>query len=279
MKNLWLIVLLSLSACTHIPTQQERSENAIALANKAGWKKEYIETNRFTLAAFLPTSIPTAELLTIYIEGDGLSWIDASTPSNEPTPMDPLALKLALRDDAPSAYLARPCQYVAEDRKKSCAQKYWTHSRFSEEVIEASNLAIDQLKHKFAAKKLLLVGYSGGGAVAALIAARRLDVVRLITLAGNIDHRAWTRENHLSPLSGSLNPADEWLYLQHIPQTHFVGGNDEVIGEYVARSYASHFPADLQPSIVVVPQYDHHCCWVESWPALKKDAVSGTRHN
>jgi dienelactone hydrolase len=218
-------------------------------------------------------------MLTIYIEGDGLAWLNSSTPSDDPTPMDPLALKLALRDDAPSAYLARPCQYAADDRKKSCAQKYWTHSRFSEEVIQSGNQAIDQIKHKFAAKKLVLVGYSGGGAVAALIAARRLDVARLITIAGNIDHLAWTRKYHLSPLSGSLNPADEWIYLQHIPQTHFIGGKDEVIGGYVARSYASHFPADLQPSIVVVPQYDHHCCWVDNWPALKKDAVSGKSHN
>jgi len=135
MKNLWLIVLLSLSACTHI----RPSKNAVKMP--LHWltkllEKEYIERIVSPWLLFCPTSIPTAELLTIYIEGDGLSWIDASTPSNEPTPMDPLALKLALRDDAPSAYLARPCQYVAEDRKKSCAQKYWTYSRFSEEVIE-----------------------------------------------------------------------------------------------------------------------------------------------
>lgn len=269
MKIFWLSVLLVLTACTHIPTQIERSESAIVLAAKASWKKEFIETDFFTLVSFQPQKSATADTLTIYIEGDGFAWINSSTPSDDPTPMDPLALKLALRDDAPAVYLARPCQFASDEQKKNCSKKYWTDSRFSTEVIKSTNQAIDQIKHRFEAKKLILVGYSGGGAVAALIAARRSDVARLITIAGNIDHRAWTRENHITPLSGSLNPADEWIYLQHIPQTHFVGGKDQVIGEYVARSYASHFSGNLTPSIVVIPEFDHHCCWLEKWPELK----------
>lgn len=279
MKIVWLLVLASLSACTHIPTGQERNENAIELAVAAGWKKELIETDNFILAVFLPKTLATTETLTIYIEGDGLAWINSSTPSEDPTPMDPLALKLALLDDSPAVYLARPCQFMADEQNKNCAKKYWTGSRFSAEVIQSSNQAIDQIKHRFKARKFILVGYSGGGAVAALVAASRTDVARLITIAGNIDHRVWTKENHLSTLSGSLNPADEWIYLQHIPQTHFVGGKDQVIGEYVARSYASHFPNNLTPSIVIIPEFDHHCCWLERWPALKNMTDASTIKN
>jgi pimeloyl-ACP methyl ester carboxylesterase len=273
MKIVWLFVLASLSACTHIPTVQERNESAAELAAHAGWKKEFIETDHFTLASFLPTTLTTTETLTIYIEGDGLAWFNSSTPSEDPTPMNALALKLALRDDSPSIYLARPCQFITDENNKNCAKKYWTGSRFSAEVIESTNQAIDQIKHRFKVNRFILVGYSGGGAVAALVAARRTDVARLITIAGNIDHRAWTKENHISPLSDSLNPADEWIYLQHLPQLHYVGGKDQVIGEYVARSYAAHFPSNLTLSIVIIPEFDHHCCWLEKWPALKNSTV------
>ncbi|GAB2181920.1 hypothetical protein DLREEDagrD3_21430 [Denitratisoma sp. agr-D3] len=48
------------------------------------------------------------------------------------------------------------------------------------------------------ARRLTLVGYSGGAA--ALLAARCSDVVRLVTIAGNLDHRAWTRYHHITTL-------------------------------------------------------------------------------
>ena len=209
------------------------------------------------------------ETLTIYFEGDGLAWLNSSTPSSDPTPVDPLALKLALRDTTPSAYLARPCQFVGGEQQRNCSKKYWTSHRFSPEVIHSTNQAIDQLKRGVGATELILVGYSGGGAVAALVAAQRADVARLMTVAGNLDPRAWAAEHHLSPLSGSLNPADDWAQLQHVPQTHFVGGKDTAVGESVARAFAARFPPSLAPTIIVIPGYDHHCCWEASWSALK----------
>jgi hypothetical protein len=36
----------------------------------------------------------------------------------------------------------------------------------------------------------------------------------------------------------------------------------------IARSYASRFPAGGKPEIVVVPDFDHRCCWEQAWPAL-----------
>ena len=217
----------------------------------------------------MPKIMTQAEILTIYIEGDGLAWINYTSPSADPTPLNPIALKLALKDTKPSIYLARPCQYTRlEDQK--CSQQYWTNKRFSPEVIQAINQAIDHVKKQFNARKLILVGYSGGGAVATLIAAQREDIKHLFTIGGNLDHAFWTSEHHLSPLSGSLNPRDFWEQLQHVPQTHFVGANDKVIDESVLRAYASYFPADKKPAIMVVPEFDHTCCWVEEWARLKQ---------
>jgi pimeloyl-ACP methyl ester carboxylesterase len=140
-------------------------------------------------------------------------------------------------------------------------------------VVDASARAIEQLKQRFGAQRLVLVGYSGGAAVASLVAAQRRDVERLVTVAGNLDHRTWTSDQRLSPLEGSLNPADASVQLQSLPQTHFVGGQDRIIGAAVARAYAGRFAPDAPLSIKVMPAFDHHCCWVEQWPDLLRDVA------
>jgi len=238
------------------------------LATKAGWARTTLETSTFTLASFAPRTQVTTDTLTVYIEGDGFAWINASTPSMDPTPRDPLALKLALLDQTGTAvYLARPCQFVQKNEQRNCNTRYWTSHRFAVEVIESSNAAIDQLKREAGARHLKLVGYSGGGAVAALVAAHRTDVVALITVAGNLDHAAWTSMHKITPLSGSLNAADASARLQSIPQRHYVGQKDTIIGEGVARSYVARFGSP-GPAIIVMPDFDHHCCWTAAWPSL-----------
>ena len=234
------------------------------------WVGKQIVTENFVLQTYVPRLLKITDTVTVYIEGDGLAWINTSTPSSNPTPTSPLALKLALRDDSPSAYIARPCQYIELNQSPLCEQKFWTSDRFSPEVIRSTNQAIDEIKRQFSAKKIILVGYSGGGAVAALVAARRLDIIRLITIAGNLDHRTWTQLHHSSPLTNSLNPVDDIDSLKNIPQTHFVGGKDMIVSENVARAYVSKFPIDSKPSIVVMPEFDHACCWESSWPQLKR---------
>ena len=257
-----------LLACTSNPSQQMRYTLAQRLTDQHGWSKVALETDYFTLQTFMPNAISKTDALTIYIEGDGLAWRSAYSPSINPTPVNPLALKLALLDTNPAAYLARPCQYVEENQSKNCIPKYWTSHRFSAEVIASTNQAMDLIKSKFGAQKLTLVGYSGGGAVAALVAAKRSDVIKLITVAGNLDHAYWTKQQHLSPLSGSLNAADVWMDLQKIPQRHYVGDQDSTIGKDIAQSYASQFIINKQPSITVIPNFDHHCCWESIWPSI-----------
>lgn len=273
-----LLLILLFTSCAQVPTPSQRTDQADHLASRSNWHQALIETDDFTLLTYQPEMPAKAEILTIYIEGDGLAWINSSTPSTNPTPIAPLALKLALRDTVPSVYLARPCQFITQDSQRNCSKKYWTSHRFALEVIKSSSQAIDQLKQQFGSTKLILVGYSGGGAVAALVATQRHDVIRLITIAGNLDPRTWVAEHHLSPLSGSLNPADVWQQLQHIPQTHYVGGKDKTIGESVTRAYAARFPEESAPEVVVIPDFDHHCCWVERWPSLKNE-VSDKRQS
>ncbi len=272
MRKLWLIAMLLVAGCASVSPEQRR-EGSEKIATDAGWQRRVLDGGAFSLVAFVPPLLQQADTLTIYIEGDGMAWISRSQPSFDPTPRDPVALQLALRDGGGRAvYLARPCQYVTVDDRHGCETRYWTDYRFAAEVIASSNRAIAQLKQRYHARRLMLVGYSGGGAVAALVAARRDDVARLVTVAGNLDIAAWAAQKHVTPLSGSLNPADAWAALADIPQVHFVGSADKVLGPEFAESYRARFPAGRRPNVVVVPDFDHHCCWARDWPGLAAKA-------
>jgi pimeloyl-ACP methyl ester carboxylesterase len=262
------VLLAMLAGCSIIPSASERVANADAIAGARGWVSKRVPTPNFQLIAYLPKQLEASENLTVYLEGDGFAWLSSSQPSADPTPRDPLALKLALAQPAGAAvYLARPCQYIDGERQ-GCDVRYWTESRFSPEVVSAMNVAVDALKLRFSAKRLTLVGYSGGGAIAALLAARRPDVERLITVAGNLDHVAWTREHRLRPLEGSLNPADEIGGLASVEQIHFVGGKDTNIQPKFAAAFANRFTASKRPQVTIFENYDHRCCWVENWQQI-----------
>ncbi|WP_230209776.1 alpha/beta hydrolase [Solemya velum gill symbiont] len=268
-----LLLCLFLSACISIPTPAERTQSAEQLVASHGWKSQLLKTNEYDLVAFSPMPMPAGEILTVYIEGDGFAWISSSQPSSNPTPINHLALKLALADPLgdPVAYLGRPCQYVNNDKR--CKQSAWTNRRFSRQMINASSQSIDQLKQQSGASRLRLVGFSGGGAVAALLAAQRNDVSMLITVAGNLDHKTWSKHHRLTPLRGSLNAADAWQDLQAIPQIHFVGGKDKSVPPMVANAYRSRFPSSSKPSIQLLPEFGHHCCWVNEWPRLARATI------
>ncbi len=265
-----LILLAALTGCADVSIQT-RWQHAEQLANAAGWQKLRLPTESFVLSAYVPKSLTQVDILTVYVEGDGFTWVTGAQPSDDPTPRNPVALEMALRH-APGAavYLARPCQYVAPGDARNCREAYWTERRFAPEVVASADQAIGALKQRFGARQLALIGYSGGGAVAALVAARRGDVVRLITVAGNLDHRAWTAQHRVPPLEGSLNPADEWRSLQAIPQLHFVGGQDSNVSAEVVNAYASRFPPQHRPAVRVIPDFGHTCCWVERWAELMR---------
>lgn len=258
---LGLLVICLLQGCSSFSVSS-RIENAKALVNEAGWQQQDIHTQDFIIRSYFSPH-QDADTVTIYIEGDGLAWISKTQPSSNPTPINPLALKLAIKDSGNVAYLARPCQYATSSL---CERKYWTSARFAPEVLASMDQAISEIKAHMQAQKLILIGYSGGGAIATLIASRRNDVVRLITIAGNLDPVAWTQLHNVSPLTESLNPKDEWQSLVHIPQLHLVGGKDQIIPVEVAQSYQAAFPNSNKPEIRIIPSFDHHCCWLEEWP-------------
>lgn len=256
-----------LSACSNVPTSQERLVIADRLAESRNWQSSIIVTDNFNLYSYQPKQPKTGPILSVYIEGDGLAWINTTTRSSDPTPLNPVALKLALKHPQGIAvYLARPCQYTGGTSGRNCSKSLWSDSRFSEEVVNATSEAIDKLKQEFDADRLQLIGFSGGGALATLIAARRQDVKKLITVAGNLDHRKWTEHHKVTPLRGSLNPADFKDNLINLEQVHVVGANDKVIPAKIAESFITGLPTTAK--VMVIPAQDHSCCWDTIWQDL-----------
>ena len=65
----------------------------------------------------------------------------------DPTPRNPLALRLAAVDPADQVlYLARPCQYTAAETAPDSDPKNWSSHRTAEAVVAAMGAAIDLAK-------------------------------------------------------------------------------------------------------------------------------------
>jgi dienelactone hydrolase len=264
--TVWIVVCFG--ACTSLSTPVQRKQFADMLAARRQWGGSLLNVGSFQLMAYMPDVPVPTERLTIYIEGDGLAWITGDRVSRDPTPADPLALRLALaQPDGAAAYLGRPCQYV-DAQASNCSSRYWAEARFSSDVVAATDVAIESIKQRFGARYLTLVGYSGGGTVAALVAEKRRDVDCLVTVAGNLDPAAWVGLHQLAPLAGSENPADHVNALRGVVQRHMVGSRDENVTPALVLSFAALFPVGERPGVTVVPGFDHHCCWAEYWPSL-----------
>lgn len=267
------LLAVLLQACAATGTPELRTAEAMALATAYGWHARTLPGPDFDIVAFVPHGLGAARQLTVYIEGDGLAWVDRHTPSFAPTPADPLALRLAMADlSGQAVYLARPCQYTQGASFKNCHPRYWGSHRFAPQVIRAMDHALHQLQRDTGASELVLVGYSGGAAVAALLAAQRSDVVAWVSVAGTLDTDAWTRGQRVAPLSGSLNPMAVAAQLRSMPQWHFAGDRDEVVPPTVLQGFlqaqgdAESVQARVQ--VRILEGFDHHCCWVREWPRL-----------
>ena len=207
---------------------------------------------------------PRSRVLHVYIDGDGTPW-HGDRPAADPTPRNPLVLKLMRLDENPSLYLGRPCYHgLADD--PGCRSALWTSDRYSDAVVSSMAAALRPHLASDPAERLAFIGYSGGGALAMLLAPRFPGATAVITVASNLDTDAWTEHHRYLRLTGSLNPAAQPPLPQQLYQRHYVGGRDRVVpaetlsGVFVDRA-----------TVVLVPGFDHVCCWPRLWPSILAD--------
>jgi pimeloyl-ACP methyl ester carboxylesterase len=214
--------------------------------------------------------------LVVYLEGDGRAIVNGR-PSADPTPNTPQALDLALQDPAPSVlYLARIGQYMPA-YATDANSPLWSDRRLAPEVVAAASDAIDLAKSASGALFLHLVGYSGGGGLAVLLAERRGDVLTLVTVAGLLDTEWWVQTRGYRPLTGSLNPADRLESILNVPQIHFYGTLDRVIPPEMSRVFAAKGTFTRLSRMGV--ETDHYNGWTRAWGDLLERYVLPMRRS
>jgi hypothetical protein len=250
-------LLLAGTACSSPAQQFSR------LAAALGLRAEVVPGGAFDHVVFRQPG-PPSHTLHVYIDGDGTPW-QLLTPAKDPTPRNPLVLRLMALDPTPSLYLGRPC-YQGLSEIPPCSSEHWTAGRYSEVVVSSMEAALRRFLDGTDYSQLMWFGYSGGGTLASLLAPRFKASTDLITVAANLDIDAWADLHAYSRLTGSLNPARQPPLPTRIRQRHYVGGKDQVVPQTVTVR------APIHPdTMIVIPSYDHVCCWEAMWPSLLKE--------
>ena len=256
------IALLS-SGCVSKLSPKVRQQTADTVAQAGNLVQQKIATDDFLLTTYQRfDSTADNKQMVVYIEGDGMAWISRDQLSSNPTPVQPIALKLASIDtNANVLYVARPCQYLWPQKMNRCSSKYWSNKRSSEEVISSINQAISIVKQKQNIPSIRLIGYSGGGGIAALIADRRADVSEFVSVSGNLNYKLFTQTHNLSPMNGSIDPITVANQIDSIPQIHYVGADDKIIPRQIALSFSD--------KVKVINNVSHDN-WPDKWAQILK---------
>lgn len=252
MRKIWFVFLLFLCSCTTIKVPENFVYKEIEVDDFviASWQKITDETKGYK----------------VYIEGDGASFNAYGMPTRNPTPRGTLLREIAFGDDNYNVvYMARVCQFVM---KGICSQRHWTTARFAREVIKAQGDAISKIVGE---NEVVLVGFSGGAQVSGLVSVLRkdIDVKKIITIAGNLDHLAWTNYHKLPSLSESMNLADYKDNFLEFNQMHFVGLRDEIIAPSLIYDFVgANESSDIK--IIEVEGATHGSGWESVYDIIRK---------
>ncbi|TXS90569.1 alpha/beta hydrolase [Parahaliea aestuarii] len=249
--------LIFIAACEHIPGPQQLAQH---YQLEAAWQTG----GDFSLLSLARPGALHSRRLHIYLAGDGQPW-HGSRPARNPTGRRSMALELLQQDPSPALYLARPC-YHLDTMPARCTAKLWTSGRYSPEVVASMSDALTTLLENHSnIEEVLLIGYSGGGNLALLLAPRlpATVAVAVLTVAANLDTDAWTGHHRVLSLSDSLNPAV--AITTTASEMHLQGSEDTIVPPTTTRLYFQRHPG---AKAIQLPDFDHRCCWVEQWPRL-----------
>ncbi len=236
--------------------------------NKVAWQLGYDSAvvKGHTFSHRLVFKEGSGDQLHVYIEGDGYAWLRSTVAAIDPTPAGSLMLEMMKLDQHPALFLGRPCYFDTSD--PACSVYYWTHGRYSKMVIESMATVLIRETEKY--DSVVLIGHSGGGTIAMLLADRLNKLSTVITLAGNLDVAQWASHHKYSALTGSLNPMVLPLLDSGIKQKHYIGNADREIFPAWTQNYVNRYKDVKGCSIefTLLPGVEHNRGWIDQWADL-----------
>ena len=257
------LMAAALAACATPAEHFERRGAGLGFASMS------LQGNGFQHLAYVAGMREDSETLHVYVEHDGTPWTNSTHVADDPTPRTPFALELMAQDSGPRLLLGRPC-YHEPTNVSSCSPLMWTHRRYSPEVVASMVAALRGFLSAHPFRRVVLIGYSGGGTIAWLMAAHVPETIAVVTVAANLDTDEWTRIHGYSALKGSLNPALLPALPPTIVQMHYVGSADPNVPPSIVRSFAR---GHRGARVVEVAGFAHECCWIERWPRLLDEST------
>jgi hypothetical protein len=261
------------AVCLELAGCASPAQRVFDAAAASGFEPLTLKGGGFQLAAFYkPGRFAGVGALHVYLEGDGTPWETRWQVAEDPTPRNPVMLKLMAMDPAPALYLGRPC-YYGHAQDAGCSPELWTGRRYGPEVVDSLEAGLRGFLRRQPSARLDLLGHSGGGALAVLLAPRFPEAAAVVTLAGNLDVAAWTAYHHYSPLAGSLNPAQ--INSGGCAEYHYLGARDAIIPPGVFAPIAE----NRSPRrTVIFPEFDHSCCWGSIWGTILRQLDGAPRY-
>ena len=263
----FLLSAFTLISCTEV-SHTLRLDQVSRIAEPAMMIRESIRTDLYPIATYERIHNQGGQAI-VYIEGESRGSINSHTTRYNPTPLNPVALKMAVQDKSKNLiYISVPCANFTLDRIQACNQKYFKTHRFAPEVIASYNQVLDYYRKRYDIKGFHLVGFSGGGVVATLLAQQQPDILTLRTIAAPLDTQIAQRLSQTNSFSHSQNPSSDPFTLGVLPQHHFLGDKDEFVTPVILSSFLQEMGPSRCVRTSLISGPTHRDGWDERWPEL-----------
>jgi hypothetical protein len=247
--------LLQLAACVLRPDWQK-------LAAEGSLESRWVDSGRFRHLVL--SNEVRGDHLRIYVDGDGEPWIRETRVAIDPTPANPVLLRLMHDATHPAAYLGRPC-YFGTATDQECAQRWWTFDRYGQVVVDSMCNAANRVSRELGAQTVGLVGYSGGGAIVVGMSACTEKLVAVSTIAGNLDPQAWAEHHGYSALNDLVPLEPAATRQNHVDEAHWQCRDDRNIPPPITDGYFAVRESAIRH---IIDSCSHSTGWERHWPQI-----------
>jgi hypothetical protein len=182
----------------------------------------------------------------------------------DPTPANPVLLRLMHDATHPAVYLGRPC-YFGPSTDQECEQRWWTFDRYGQVVVDSMCKAANRISAEHGANTVGLIGYSGGGAIVVGMSACTAMLASVTTIAGNLDPQAWAEHHGYSALH-DLAPLSQVATAQNrVHEAHWQCRDDLNIPPSVTEEYFVDRAGAIRH---IIDSCTHSTGWEQHWPQI-----------